>query len=524
MDVRMAVTSTSMIRSSNMVQGTVISYDSYTAHVSKTGSGPQLRARNAEDRSSAAHAGYGFAKYLFKADAEAALHALNGSTYFGLELRVNWALPSNQKDDTCMHHQVFVGDLGSDVTDALLYNTFSTIGYCSHRIEEITSLNTCDGCNLAAAESNACNHRMHLNPECAAACRDARVMWDHLTGRPKGYGFVSFRQRKDASAAIQKMQGQLIGSRRVRVGWGQHKQDEQISPPKYDSVDRSDPFNTNVYVGNVAPETTEDDLVTHFSIFGHVAEVKLNKKGGYCFVKFNAHSAAVHAIVSQHGKRLHGRVLKCHWGKSLTSRRQADAAAASALALALQHQASLSSTSSMPLVFGEGSMGSAPGSAHVSSQQVLSNPAPLPRPSAPGLGNAAGADGQGDSDCCEGFFPCVPQAATSLSEPLPPSANVPPGDIVPGASRSVLVDNQSLSHVRAALATHSMVMHVLHDQATTFSPSLQPTDVAPVLPGCVAYRGLVCSYTTGNGAGSFEGSDPGVIPVQPAAAGEFFYF
>uniref|UniRef100_A0A7R9YY94 RRM domain-containing protein n=1 Tax=Chlamydomonas euryale TaxID=1486919 RepID=A0A7R9YY94_9CHLO len=437
-----------------------------------------------KDRSSAAHAGYGFAKYLFKADAEAALHALNGSTYFGLELRVNWALPSNQKDDTCMHHQVFVGDLGSDVTDALLYNTFSTIGYCS----------------------------------------DARVMWDHLTGRPKGYGFVSFRQRKDASAAIQKMQGQLIGSRRVRVGWGQHKQDEQISPPKYDSVDRSDPFNTNVYVGNVAPETTEDDLVTHFSIFGHVAEVKLNKKGGYCFVKFNAHSAAVHAIVSQHGKRLHGRVLKCHWGKSLTSRRQADAAAASALALALQHQASLSSTSSMPLVFGEGSMGSAPGSAHVSSQQVLSNPAPLPRPSAPGLGNAAGADGQGDSDCCEGFFPCVPQAATSLSEPLPPSANVPPGDIVPGASRSVLVDNQSLSHVRAALATHSMVMHVLHDQATTFSPSLQPTDVAPVLPGCVAYRGLVCSYTTGNGAGSFEGSDPGVIPVQPAAAGEFFYF
>lgn len=61
--------------------------------------------------------------------------------------------------------------------------------------------------------------------------RDARVMWDHATGRSKGYGFVSFRTREDAQAAIEKMQGQYVGSRRVRCGWAQHKQVRVAASP-----------------------------------------------------------------------------------------------------------------------------------------------------------------------------------------------------------------------------------------------------------------------------------------------------
>jgi nucleolysin TIA-1/TIAR len=49
-------------------------------------------------------------------------------------------------------------------------------------------------------------------------------MWDHATGRSKGYGFVSIRTKEEAQTAIEKMHGQVIGSRRVRCGWAQHKQ------------------------------------------------------------------------------------------------------------------------------------------------------------------------------------------------------------------------------------------------------------------------------------------------------------
>ncbi|KAG1655676.1 hypothetical protein FOA52_011804 [Chlamydomonas sp. UWO 241] len=248
-----------------------------------------------KDRASGVSAGYGFVKFANKEDAEAALQTLNGTTLMGLELRVNWALPNSHKEDTGMHYHVFVGDLGSDVSDAMLYNAFCAVGQCS----------------------------------------DARVMWDHNAGRSKGYGFVSFRRREDAEGAIERMQGQLLGSRRIRVSWAQHKQDEMGPPPEFYAVDRSDPCNTNVYIGNIASETTESDLITHFSEYGPVAEVKLHKKGGYCFVKYEQHDSAVRAIVGQTTKRLHNRVLKAHWGKNLTSTRRANAAAATMLAAAL---------------------------------------------------------------------------------------------------------------------------------------------------------------------------------------------
>lgn len=49
---------------------------------------------------------------------------------------------------------------------------------------------------------------------------------------------------------------------------------------------RADPTNTNVYIGNVPPEMNETDIRRHFQTFGPVVDVKLHKKGGYGFVRF----------------------------------------------------------------------------------------------------------------------------------------------------------------------------------------------------------------------------------------------
>ncbi len=43
-------------------------------------------------------------------------------------------------------------------------------------------------------------------------------------------------------------------------------------------------------------------------VYGPIAEIKLHKKGGYGFVKYDLHESAVQAIVGSHGRLLHGRV------------------------------------------------------------------------------------------------------------------------------------------------------------------------------------------------------------------------
>lgn len=248
------------------------------------------------DKTTGTSAGYGFVKYYEPRSAQIALQTLAGKVIYGREVRLNWAFQSSQREDTSKHFHIFVGDLSQDVTDAALLAAYANIGNCS----------------------------------------DARVMWDHSTGRSKGYGFVSFRTKEEAERAIQEMHGQLIGSRRVRCGWAQHKQQDSTQPLDYETLDKADPTNSNVYIGNVPPEMNETDIRRHFQSFGPVVDVKLHKKGGYGFVRFQKHSDAVNAILQTRGKVISGskgaeatspsardekptfspeQGLKCSWGK-----------------------------------------------------------------------------------------------------------------------------------------------------------------------------------------------------------------
>ena len=45
----------------------------------------------------------------------------------------------------------------------------------------------------------------------------ARVVMDKMSGRSKGFGFVEIENDADADTAIEKMNGQTIGGRAVRV-------------------------------------------------------------------------------------------------------------------------------------------------------------------------------------------------------------------------------------------------------------------------------------------------------------------
>jgi RNA recognition motif-containing protein len=76
------------------------------------------------------------------------------------------------------HFRIFVGDLGRDVSDDLLYSTF------------------------------------HAD---FPSTTKARVVRDKHTGRSRGFGFVALSNEEEFKAAIRSLHGKYIGSRPVKL-------------------------------------------------------------------------------------------------------------------------------------------------------------------------------------------------------------------------------------------------------------------------------------------------------------------
>jgi nucleolysin TIA-1/TIAR len=249
---------------------------------------------------------YGFVEYIDMRAAETALQTLNGRKIFDTEIRVNWAYQGQQnKEDTTGHYHVFVGDLSPEVNDDVLAKAFSAFGTMS----------------------------------------DARVMWDMNSGKSRGYGFLAFRDKTDAEQAIATMNGEWLGSRAIRVNWANQK--TQGAPPgaggasphassgpiggaggapapinfqggplSYESVVQQTPaYNSTVYVGNLVPYCTQADLIPLFQSIGYLSEIRMQADRGFAFVKLDTHEHAAMAIVQLQGQMVHGRPIKCSWGK-----------------------------------------------------------------------------------------------------------------------------------------------------------------------------------------------------------------
>jgi nucleolysin TIA-1/TIAR len=166
------------------------------------------------------------------------------------------------------------------------------------------------------------------------------------SGKSRGYGFLAFRDKTDAEQAIATMNGEWLGSRAIRVNWANQKTQGapavggappprpgnmggapggggapapinfQGGPLSYETVvTQTAPYNSTVYVGNLVPYCTQADLIPLFQSIGYLSEIRMQADRGFAFVKLDTHEHAAMAIVQLQGQMVHGRPIKCSWGK-----------------------------------------------------------------------------------------------------------------------------------------------------------------------------------------------------------------
>ncbi|KAL2940541.1 Oligouridylate-binding protein 1 [Bienertia sinuspersici] len=235
---------------------------------------------------------YGFVDYYDRRSASLAIVTLNGRHLFGQPIKVNWAYASSQREDTTNHHNVFVGDLSPEVTDATLFACFSAFHSCS----------------------------------------DARVMWDQKTGRSRGFGFVSFRNQQDAQNAINDLNGKWLGTRQIRCNWATKGAVGNDDKSSTDSKSVMELGNGSSEEGQErtnddAPENnpqyttvTSADLHRHFHLLGAgvIEDVRVQRDKGFGFVRYSTHAEAARAIQLGNARVLGGKPLKCSWGSKPT--------------------------------------------------------------------------------------------------------------------------------------------------------------------------------------------------------------
>ncbi|KAI8352558.1 hypothetical protein B0O80DRAFT_478459 [Mortierella sp. GBAus27b] len=241
-------------------------------------------------RGNFAHQGgqnYGFVEFSDHATAANALQSMNGRRVLHKEIKVNWAFTGQTagKDDSTSHYHIFIGDLSPEINDEALAKAFGAFGTMT----------------------------------------EARVMWDTNTGKSRGYGFAAFKERADAERAITSMNGQNLGSRAVRCNWASQRGVPGPTYQQHGGHHGGSPFrvvpgqapqlNTTVYVGNLPPQTTQDDLVPFFQPFGMILDVRLQADRGFAFIKLESHEKAANAIARLSGTMINGRPAKLSWGK-----------------------------------------------------------------------------------------------------------------------------------------------------------------------------------------------------------------
>ncbi|XP_053572687.1 polyadenylate-binding protein 1-like [Bombina bombina] len=124
----------------------------------------------------------------------------------------------------------------------------------------------------------------------------------------RGYGFVHFETQEAANRAIQTMNGMLLNDRKVFVGHFKSRREREL---EYGAKVME--F-TNVYIKNFGEDMNDNRLREMFSAFGNTLSVKVmmdetGRSRGFGFVNFGNHEEAQKAVSEMNGKEINGRMI-----------------------------------------------------------------------------------------------------------------------------------------------------------------------------------------------------------------------
>jgi polyadenylate-binding protein len=250
---------------------------------------------------------------------------------------------------------LYVGDLHTEVTEALLCDIFNAVG-------PVASIRVCrDAVTRRSLGYAYVNFHMMVDAERALDTmnytmikgRPIRIMWSHRDpsirksgkgnifiknldksidnkmlydtfctfgnilsckiaydeeGRSKGYGFVHYETEEAAETAIDKVDGKMLKEKIVYVGKFKRKAERELedgsTEKKY----------TNIFVKNLDEEVTEEDLRSQFGAFGDITSLALmkdetSKSKGFAFINFEGMDTARNAVEEKNGFEFKGKAM-----------------------------------------------------------------------------------------------------------------------------------------------------------------------------------------------------------------------
>merc|ERR1712223_1939486 len=167
----------------------------------------------------------------------------------------------NQNGASYPMASLYVGDLAKDVTEAMLFEKFSSAG-------PVLSI---------------------------------RVCRDMISRMSLGYAYVNFQQPADAERALDTMDFDVLKGKPIRIMWSQRDP----------SLRRSGVG--NVFIKNLDKTIDNKAMYDTFSAFGNILSCKVaqdmsnGESKGYGFVHFDTEEAAVNAIQKVNGMLLNGK-------------------------------------------------------------------------------------------------------------------------------------------------------------------------------------------------------------------------